>query len=176
MSTTEESNYAFIDGQNLYRGVKSLGWDIDWTRLHTYLREKYSVTKAHIFIGYVSEFEWLYTILRDAGFILMFKPTIKNKDGSIKGNVDGDMILYAILEYENYNKAIIITSDGDFYSLVDYLYKKQKLQVVISPYGKTCSVLLKKTARERIVFMDNLEIRIGKTNNCITKRKAPPED
>lgn len=168
----KENNYAFIDGQNLYRGVKSLGWDIDWQRLRTYLLEKYSVTNAYLFIGYISEFEWLYTLLKDAGFILKFKPTIKNKDGSIKGNVDGDMILQAILEYKKYDKAVIITSDGDFYSLVDYLYKKEKLQIVMSPYGKTCSVLLKKTAREKIVFMDNLRQLIAKEE----KRKAPPED
>ena len=30
-------NYAFIDAQNLHRGIKSLGWDLDWERFRVYL-------------------------------------------------------------------------------------------------------------------------------------------
>lgn len=64
--------------------------------------------------------------------------------------------------YENhFDKAIIVTSDGDFYSLVNFLYQRGRLGVVISPYKQTCSTLLKKTARERIVFMDNLEHKLA---------------
>ena len=63
---------------------------------------------------------------------------------------------HILFSLKKYNKAIIVTSDGDFYSLVKYLYKNKKLKCVMSPYVKTCSVLLKKTAKERIVFMNNL--------------------
>jgi uncharacterized LabA/DUF88 family protein len=66
-----------------------------------------------------------------------------------------------MLDYKKYDKAIIITSDGDFYSLVKYLYKKRKLKFVMSPYVKTCSVLLKKTARDKIIFMANLKKKLG---------------
>jgi len=66
-----------------------------------------------------------------------------------------------MLDYNEYDKAVIVTSDGDFYSLVKYLYKNGKLRCVISPYIKTCSVLLKKTAREKIVFMDNLRQKLA---------------
>ncbi len=65
-----------------------------------------------------------------------------------------------MLDYNKYDKAIIVTSDGDFYSLVKYLYKNNKLERVISPYVKTCSVLLKKTAKEKIVFMENLRKKL----------------
>ena len=65
-----------------------------------------------------------------------------------------------MIDYKKYNKALIISSDGDFYSLVKYLYKNDKLKYVMSPYVKTCSVLLKKTAREKIIFMDNLKKKL----------------
>ncbi|MEK7123337.1 MAG: hypothetical protein AAB851_00400 [Patescibacteria group bacterium] len=55
-----------------------------------------------------------------------------------------------------YDKSIIVTSDGDFYSLVKYLYDNGKLKFVMSPYVKTCSLLLRKSAKEKIIFMDNL--------------------
>ena len=91
---------------------------------------------------------------------MVFKPVFPNVDGDIKGNVDADLVLQAMIDYKNYDKAVIITSDGDFYSLVKYLYENDKLRVIISPYTKTCSVLLKKSAKEKIVFMDNLRQKL----------------
>ena len=95
------------------------------------------------------------------GYVLIFKPTIPDTNGGIKGNVDADLVLQVMIDYGNYDKAIIVTSDGDFYSLVAYLYENQKLKFVMSPYVKTCSTLLKKSAKERIVFMNNLKNKLG---------------
>ena len=156
-----EKNYAFIDSQNLNLGIKSLGWKLDHKRFRIYLREKYKVEIAYLFIGYIPENQDLYSSLQECGYVLVFKPTLPDKNGDIKGNVDADLVLQAMLDYEKYDKAVIVTSDGDFYSLVKYLYKQNKLRFVMSPYVKTCSVLLKKTAREKIVFMNNLKEKLG---------------
>ena len=153
-------NYAFIDSQNLNLGIQSLGWKLDHRRFRVYLREKYQVTVAYLFIGYLTENQDLYSSLQAAGYILIFKPTLPDKDGKVKGNVDADLVLQAMLDYNKYDKAVIVTSDGDFYSLVKYLYKNSKLRCVISPYVKTCSVLLKKTAKEKIIFMSNLRQKL----------------
>jgi len=154
------NNYAFIDSQNLNLGVQSLGWKLDHRRFRIYLKEKYNVSVAYLFIGYVQANQDLYSFLQAAGYVLIFKPTLPDKDGEIKGNIDADLVLQAMIDYNKYKKAVIVTSDGDFYSLVKYLYKNNKLERVISPYIKTCSVLLKKTAKERIVFMENLQKKL----------------
>lgn len=91
---------------------------------------------------------------------MVFKPTLPDKDGEVKGNVDADLVLQVMIDYKKYDKAVIITSDGDFYSLVRYLYKNSKIRCLMSPYVKTCSVLLKKTAKEKIVFMSNLKQKL----------------
>jgi len=44
------TNYAFIDSQNLYRGLKELNWQIDFARFRKYLEDKYNVRKAFYFI------------------------------------------------------------------------------------------------------------------------------
>ncbi len=103
----------------------------------------------------------LYSALQSYGYVLIFKPTLSDKDGNVKGNVDADLVLQAMIDYEKYDKALIVSSDGDFYCLVKYLYKQEKLKVVISPYVKTCSILLKKTAKEKIIFMDNLQNKLA---------------
>lgn len=162
-----ENNYAFIDSQNLYKGIRDLGWQLDFKRFRVYLTHKYHVGKAFLFIGYLPENTNLYRALQDYGYTLIFKPTVPDKDGKTKGNVDAELVLHSMIEYPNYDKAVIVTSDGDFGCLAEYLYGKEKLKTVISPHYKTCSILLKKAAKEKIVFIDNLKQKLA-----YTKRKS----
>lgn len=157
-----EKVYAYIDGNNLNLGVKALGWKLDFKKFRIYLKEKYNVLVVYLFIGYIPINQDLYSSLQKAGFVLMFKPTLPDKDGNVKGNVDANLVLQAMIDYKdnNFDRAIIVTSDGDFYSLVKYFYEQDKLLFVISPYVKTCSALLKKSAKEKIIFMDNLRKKL----------------
>jgi len=152
--------YAFIDSQNLNLGVQELGWKLDSKRFRVYLEEKYSVEKAYLFIGYLPENQNLYKSLQEDGYVLVFKPVLKDRDGCVKGNVDADLVLQAMVDYPNYDGAVIVTSDGDFHCLVNYLYSKGKLTVVLSPSYKKCSVLLKKAAKEKIAFLNNLDKKL----------------
>lgn len=156
----EQNNYAFIDSQNLNLGIQKLGWNLDYRKFRIYLAEKYAVKKAYIFIGFVALNQSLYDNLQEAGFILKFKPTIPDADGKIKGNIDADLVLRASLELDEYDKAVIVSSDGDFYSLVQYLYDRNKLEIVLSPNIEHCSNLLKQTAKEKIWFMNELRDKL----------------
>ncbi|HCC23654.1 TPA: hypothetical protein DF272_05795 [Candidatus Falkowbacteria bacterium] len=149
-------NYAFIDSQNLNLGVQELGWRLDWKKFRIYLKHKYKVERAYLFIGFVEDNGNMYRLLQSYGFILVFKPTLKDGKGNIKGNVDADLVLRAMVDKEEYDQAIIVTSDGDFYCLVEYLYGNNKLRCVISPCKKYCSTLLQRAAKEKIHYMDNL--------------------
>lgn len=155
------NNFAFIDSQNLYLSIKSLGWRINWKRLRVYLKEHYGVTKAFLFIGYVEGNNGLYSELQEAGFICVFKPILTYKDGTVKGNVDGELILHTMIQYTSFSKAVIITGDGDFYCLVQYLLENNKLQTVLVPNKDKYSALLKRFAKKHIAFMNELETKIG---------------
>lgn len=126
-----------------------------------YLKEKYNACIAYVFIGYIPSQQSLYAELQKAGYILIFKPVIYDGIGKAKGNCDADLVLHAVIEREHYDKAVIVTSDGDFYSLVKYLYIHDKLEMVLSPYIKTCSKLLKQEAKEKINYMHNLRGKVG---------------
>ena len=156
----QENNFAFIDSQNVNLGIQSLGWKLNWRKFRIYLKEKYNVVVAYLFIGYMPQNQGLYSSLQKDGFVLIFKPVIPDKNGDVKGNVDADLVLQVMIDYQNYNKAVIVSSDGDFYSLVRYLYEHNKLEKVMSPYVKTCSSLLKKSSKEKIIFMDNLRKKL----------------
>lgn len=127
------NNYAFIDSQNLYLSIKSQGWKLDYKRFRRYLQDKYAVSKAYLFIGYTNTNELLYTSLQEYGYIVVFKPTLMLKNGTMKGNVDAELVLHTMIEYPNYDEAVIVSGDGDFFCLVDYLINRNKLQKLIVP-------------------------------------------
>ena len=156
----KENNFAFIDSQNVNMGVEEIGWKLDFRKFITYLREKYSVKTAYLFIGYLPENQNLYANLQKYGYVLVFKPVMKDGSGKPKGNVDADLVLRTMVEYDKYDKAIIVSSDGDFYSLVEHLHSKEKLEAVLSPNKAKCSILLQKKARERMFFMDTLKSKL----------------
>ena len=147
--------YAFIDANNLYLETsKNAGWYVNYRKLRIWLRDKFNVSTAYMFIGKVAGNEKLYSSLENNGFTLIFKQTIPDEEGKIKGNVDADLVLNAMIDFPKYDKAIIIANDGDYYSLVKYLRENGKLLYVISPYGKNLSVLLKKEAGKQILLLE----------------------
>lgn len=126
--------YAFIDSQNLNLGVQKVGWKMNWKKYREFLHDNYNVTKAFMFVGYMPDNEDLYTKLNEAGYTVVLKPTKELPDETVKGNVDAELVLYASAKFYNkYDKAIIVSGDGDFFCLVEYLEEKGKLLHLMTP-------------------------------------------
>lgn len=144
--TPKQNNFAYIDGANLHKGVMDLGWRLDYSRFRVWLTDKYGVKRAYLFIGLVPKYKDLYTRLQEAGFTLVFKETIYDDQGRIKGNCDADLVLQTTRDYyeHHFDQALLVSSDGDYASLVKFLYENNKLRAILSPSNK-CSVLLKRT-------------------------------
>lgn len=151
MNKNKETVYAFIDSQNLNLGVKSQGWVLDFAKFRVYLQEKYKVNKAFLFIGFIPKNRQLYAFLEKSGYKLVYKPVVESnkKSKSVKGNIDAELVLHTMIEFPNYHKAIIVSGDGDFYCLAEYLEKKNKLGKIIAS-NKHYSSLLRKFSK-RIV-------------------------
>lgn len=154
------NNYAFIDSQNLNLAIREQGWILNFQKYRKYLHDKYHIKKAFLFIGYVAENQDMYTQLQQSGYILVFKPTLTLPSGVPKGNVDAELVLHAIIEYKNYDKALIVTGDGDFHCLVDYLSKNRKLLKLMIPNKRKFSSLYRKMM-DNIVFMNDLRRKLA---------------
>lgn len=156
-------NYAFIDGQNLYLGTKECGWSIDHVKFRTYLRDKYQVSEAYYFLGFTSETEnELYGQLQKAGFILSFREHSRNMKGNKKGNVDSDIVFSAmkkIADNEHFDKILIVSGDGDYIKMVDYLIKKGKFKKMLFPNKKFASSLYNKYGSEYFDYLENKDIK-----------------
>lgn len=157
-----QSNYAFIDSQNLNLSIREQGWQLDFGKFRVYLKDKYNIEKAFIFIGYIPQNQDLYVNLQKDGYILIFKPTLTAPSGQVKGNVDAELVLHTMIEYKHFDKALIVTGDGDFYCLIDYLVKNHRLLKLMVPNQYKFSSLYRKMM-PNIVFMNNLRGKLQRT-------------
>ena len=155
--------YAFIDAQNLYLGIKSQGWKLDYKKFYVYLKEKYKADEVFMYIGYIKGNEILYRRLRGFGYQLVFRQTRKYSFGNnkIKGNVDVSLTVDAIRKSEKYKRAIFVSADGDFCPLYDYLIDEKKKEILIMvPNSYSYSRFLLKY-HNRLRYMNNLKEKLS---------------
>ncbi len=172
-----QNNFAYVDGANLHRGVIQLGWQLDYVKFRVWLKEKYDISHAYLFIGLIPKNKDLYTNLQEAGFTLVYKEITYDGEGKVKGNCDADLVLKATRDsYEKpLGKALLVSSDGDYAGLVKFLLEKDRFVGIVSPsVSAKCSVLLKRTGAKIAYINDQRSIlEIEKSDQ---KEKAPGRD
>ena len=127
-------------------------------RFRVWLSEKYGVTRAYLFIGLIPKYKELYAYLQEAGFILIFKETVYDAEGKVKGNCDADLVLHVVKDVfeSDSEQAVIVSGDGDYASTVKFLHERKKLRIVLSPHKKDrCSILLKRTNGRSIAILNS---------------------
>jgi len=159
----EKICYAFIDSQNLNLGTSKdiykdrklvyEGWKLDMRKFRIYLSDKFRVEKAFLFIGYIPRYKEMYNNFKSFGYEMIFKPTVKIGNGKSKGNVDAEIVLNAArLKFDEYDQAIFVSGDGDFYCLYNFLEQEKKLGKIIIPNKKSESSLLRKFDKYKILL------------------------
>ena len=161
-----ENNFAFIDGQNLYMGTakKEVNpWKIDLARFRIYLEKKYFVSKAYYFLGFVQEKnQELYEEIQNAGFLLIFREHNPAMVGKKKGNVDSDIIFHIMRKIymkEDFGKVVIVSGDGDYKMLVDFLIEEKRFKKMLFPNRGFASSLYKKLGSEYFDYLESGDIR-----------------
>ena len=158
-----QNNYAFIDGQNLDKSIKSQNWKLDYRKFRDLLAKHYNIKKAFYFIGYLPKYKKLYKELRRAGFRLVLKNPVIYKNGKIKANVDSDLTAHAVIKKSYYDKAIIVTGDGDYYFLAKYLLRNNKLlQLLMPSRNKSAKIYKNNRFRNYINYISKMKSKLEK--------------
>ena len=182
------ANAAFIDGQNLYFGttkcykcaekfgidIKDIklsdcgcgqAWLVDLSKFRIYLKENYDVAEAYYFLGYLEDRnDELYKELQKAGFIVMFKEYNKLSKSKKKGNVDTDIvfeIMKTLIDNKSIEKIILVSGDGDYKKVVNYLISKERFEKILFPNKKFASSLYKEYGSELFDYLENLKTYIN---------------
>ena len=171
-------NYAFIDGINLHLTYENLDWKMDYRKLFLYLAKRHNITTAYYFLGFVERNTGLYRDLEASGYKMQYRDISRRRldeeycpycwkciapqREGIKCDCDADITLQIMSDINEYNKAVIITSDGDFDNLVKRLIKLDKLKLILAPCRNGCSDLLIRASSGRILFLDKLKNELEK--------------
>lgn len=164
---SKTKNIAYVDGQNLHMGTSKSEpkWKINLSRFRVYLEKKYNVDKAYYYLGYVQEgdkIEHLYEEIQSAGFILVFRQHSSTMLGKKKGNVDSDIIfsvMKRIYKNDDFNKIILVSGDGDYKMLVDFLIEEKRFEKILFPNKKFASSLYKEIGAQYFDNLGNKDIR-----------------
>lgn len=163
----QQRNIAYIDGQNLYMGTSEVApkWSVDLRRFRVYLAEKYNVADAYYYLGYVQEgmgIQRLYESIQKAGFILVFREHNSAMLGQKKGNVDSD-IIFSIMKRlylkEKFDKVVLVSGDGDYKMLVDFLIEQGKFEKILFPNKRYSSSLYKSLSHNYFANLDDDSIK-----------------
>lgn len=180
----ELPNIAFVDAQNMYLGTtkcdvcaKRLGiemedikysdctcgyaWEVNLSKFRIYLRDNYKVSEAYYFLGYLQEKnDDIYKEIQKSGFIIVFKEHTKLLKSRKKGNIDSNMvfeIMRNLVDNKNFDKIVLVSGDGDYKKLVEYLIEKDKFEKILFPNKKFASSLYKELGSERYDYLENIK-------------------
>ena len=164
---SKTKNIAYVDGQNLHMGTSKSEpkWKINLSRFRIYLEKKYNVDKAYYYLGYVQEgdkIEHLYEEIQSAGFILVFRQHSSTMLGKKKGNVDSDIIfsvMKRIYKKDDFDKILLVSGDGDYKMLVDFLIEEKRFEKILFPNKKFASSLYKEIGAQYFDNLGNKDIR-----------------
>lgn len=159
-----KNSTAYIDSSNLKFGVKQSGWELDYKSFRSWLRDKFGVSRAILFMGLLPDNFEYYNYLQNIGYDISFKPTITSKEGKTKGNVDGELILTIAKDFyeKKLESAVLVSGDGDYHCIVEFLKDKNIPIEIVSPNHKYLSLLLKRTNVPIVIldqFVEKLKIK-----------------
>lgn len=149
IESNKRNNIAYVDGQNLYMSTTTAKkpWKLDLSRFRIYLEKKYGVGKAYYFLGFIQDGKQeLYNEIQEAGFILQFKEHSEAMTGKKKGNVDTDIVfdvMKRMYKQEGFDKILLVSGDGDYKMMVDFLIEEDKFAKVLFPDQSRASSLYK---------------------------------
>lgn len=85
--------------------------------------------------------------------------------GNKKGNVDSDIIFYAmkkLYKKENFEKIVLVSGDGDYKLLVEFLIEEKRFKKILFPNKKFASSLYRGMGSEFYDYLENLKTYIGR--------------
>lgn len=131
----------FIDVQNIQQVFEKQGAEIRYDRLKNYLTERYKkeggeIIKFSAFIPYRLLDEnrlKLIDAISLIGYRVLSKLAKDRPDGSIKANMDVEMVLEMITNSEYVDEIVLITGDSDFEPLIHFLSRRGKRILLIGP-------------------------------------------
>ena len=158
----------FIDGANLYATAKTLGFDIDYRRMHKEFQSRGYLVRAFYYTALIEDQEYssirpLIDWLDYNGYTVVTKPVKEFTDAlgrrKIKGNMDIELAVDAMELAEHIDHMVLFSGDGDFRSLVEAMQRKGVRVSVVSTVTTQPPMVADDLRRQADIFVDLMEMQ-----------------
>lgn len=136
---------------------------VDFGKFRKYLNNKYNAGEVYYYLGYTqNENEDLYDEIQKSGMILKFREHNSTMVGKNKGNVDSDIIftiMKRLYKKDDFNRILIVSGDGDYKMLVDFLVEEERFERILFPNGRFASSLYNSLDNKYKLSIDRETVR-----------------
>ena len=153
----------FIDGANLHAAARSLGFDIDYKQLLNIFKKEGKLIRALYYTAILedqknSPIRSLVNWLDYNGYTMITKPAKEYIDAAghrkVKGNMDIEISLDAIVMCEQMDHIVLFSGDGDFRPLIEAVQRRGTRVTVISTVRSNPPLAADELRRQADVFVD----------------------
>jgi uncharacterized LabA/DUF88 family protein len=166
----------FIDGANLYAAARSLDFEIDYRKMHSYFNDMGYLLRAYYYTALVEDQEYssirpLIDWLAYNGYKVVTKPAkeFTGPDGrrKIKGNMDIELAVDAMDIADKVDHIVLFSGDGDFRRLVEALQRRGCKVSVVSTMEASPPMVSDDLRRQADQFIElaKMEKKIGRAIN-----------
>ncbi|MEM9421127.1 MAG: NYN domain-containing protein [Pseudomonadota bacterium] len=165
----------FIDGANLYKTARNLGFDIDYKRLLQKTRVETRLVRAYYYTSMQEDKDQDYSPLRPLvdwldynGFQMVTKPAREYSDAQgrkrYRGSVDVELAVDMVLMASKLDCIVLFTGNGDFKHAISRIQEQGCRVVCVSTMSTVPPMASDDIRRQADLFIDltDLEGVIGR--------------
>ncbi len=180
----QEKTAFFIDGANLYKAARNLGFDIDYKSLLAKAQEACQLIRASYYTAIQEDRDQDYSPLRPLvdwldynGYTMVTKTTREFTDPQgrkrYKGSTDVELVVDMMLLADRLDHLVLFSGNGDFRRVIEAIQAKGVRVTVLSTVKSSPPMASDELRRQADSFIDlaDLENVIGRRGGAPRKPK-----
>ena len=184
-----ERTAIFIDGANLYKAARNLGFDMDYKSLLAKARESSNLVRAYYYTAIQEDKTQDYSPLRPLvdwldynGYTMVTKTTREFTDSQgrkrFKGSVDIELAVDMMSLSPRLDHIILFTGNGDFRHAIEAVQAQGVRVSIVSTVKSQPPMASDELRRQADLFIDlaDLEEVIGRSGGAPRKAQADDDD
>jgi len=184
-----EKTAFFIDGANLYKAARNLGFDIDYKSLLAKAQEKCQLVRASYYTAIQEDRDQDYSPLRPLvdwldynGYTMVTKTTREFVDQQgrkrYKGSTDIELAVDMMTLSDRLDHIILFSGNGDFRRAIEAIQAKGVRVTVVSTVKSSPPMASDELRRQADSFVDLTELEkvIGRAGGPAQRKPRPTED
>lgn len=164
-----EKTAIFIDGANLYKAARSLGFDIDYKRLLSVVHQDAQLIRAYYFTAIQEDRDQDYSPLRPLvdwldynGYTMITKIARDYTDAQgkkrFKGSIDVELTVEVMALADHLDHVVLFSGNGDFRRLIEAVQAKGVRVTVVSTVKSSPPMASDELRRQADQFIDITQI------------------